>query len=157
MDENTFFRQATLAICSSLDCEVALYRCFQFLSKHIPIDSIYMNIHDEEALQIKHLAMAGHSGGEKLDQMFDIPREALEIIRNEIPQKKLCSPRDILSTVNYLIDTSYITGESLNINGGLIDTSFTVSGNSFISNLYDSPDSTLNHAITGTASFHIGP
>jgi hypothetical protein len=31
MDENTFFRQATLLICSSLEVEVSLFRCLPFL------------------------------------------------------------------------------------------------------------------------------
>lgn len=97
MNENTFFRQATLAICSSLDYEIALYRCFQFLSKHIPVDSIYMNIHDEDSLQIKYLAMAEQSGGEKLDLRVDITTEALSIIRNEKQQVKFSNrPSDSL-------------------------------------------------------------
>ena len=38
MDENLFFKQATLLICSSLDIEVALWRCRQFISRYIPAD-----------------------------------------------------------------------------------------------------------------------
>ena len=31
VDENVFFRQATLRICSSLDIETALKRCFEYI------------------------------------------------------------------------------------------------------------------------------
>jgi len=50
----------------------------------------------------------------------DVPEKFKEILMNEIPMKRLCNPDEILSTVNYLINTAYITGESININGGLI-------------------------------------
>lgn len=49
----------------------------------------------------------------------DVPEKFKEILMNEIPMKRLGSPDDILSTVNYLINTAYITGDSININGGL--------------------------------------
>lgn len=49
----------------------------------------------------------------------DVPEKFKEILMNEIPMKRLCNPDEILSTVNYLINTEYITGENININGGL--------------------------------------
>ena len=49
----------------------------------------------------------------------DVPEKFKEILMNEIPMKRLCRPEEILLTVNYLINTGYITGESININGGL--------------------------------------
>jgi hypothetical protein len=36
VDENVFFREATLRICSSLDIETALKRCFESDSERIP-------------------------------------------------------------------------------------------------------------------------
>ena len=54
-----------------------------------------------------------------LGMIKDVPKKFLDIIKEEIPEKKLCSPIDILNTVIYLMETEYITGESININGGL--------------------------------------
>jgi hypothetical protein len=36
VDENVFFREATLRICSSLDIETALKRCFEYIGAFIP-------------------------------------------------------------------------------------------------------------------------
>lgn len=58
-------------------------------------------------------------GYSELGMIKEVPDKYLEQIRTDIPMKRLCSQNEILSTVNYLINTGYITGESLNINGGL--------------------------------------
>ena len=86
MDNNSFFRQATLAICSSLDNEVALYRCYEFLSQHIPLDVIYMNTQDPVETQITYLAKADRSGGEKLDRSIQLPRNRKTMLHNEPDQ-----------------------------------------------------------------------
>lgn len=54
-----------------------------------------------------------------LGMIKEVPKPYLEVIKNEIPMKRLCNPDEILSTVNFLIHTAYITGESFNVNGGL--------------------------------------
>ena len=36
IDENRFFREATLRICSSLDIEKSLSSCFQFIREYTP-------------------------------------------------------------------------------------------------------------------------
>ena len=41
-DPKDFFRQATKHICSSLDIDVALKRCLEFLSNHIPADTLHL-------------------------------------------------------------------------------------------------------------------
>ena len=45
-DQNLFFKQATLLICSSLDIEIALWRCRQFISQYLPADEIYKDMLD---------------------------------------------------------------------------------------------------------------
>lgn len=49
----------------------------------------------------------------------DVPEEMLSIIKKNIPVQQLGAPIDILNTINYLIDTAYITGTSIDVNGGL--------------------------------------
>ncbi|MBP6458684.1 MAG: 3-oxoacyl-ACP reductase FabG [Crocinitomicaceae bacterium] len=48
-----------------------------------------------------------------------MPEEVLNKIIAKIPINKLGSPNDIAKGVRYLIDAEYITGQCLNINGGL--------------------------------------
>jgi len=43
-----------------------------------------------------------------------------ETIKSRIPSKEFCPPEDIFSTVQFLINTGYITGTSIDLNGGLI-------------------------------------
>ncbi len=49
-----------------------------------------------------------------------IPINILEGLVEKIPQKRLGVPEEILSTVKYIIETDYLTGTSIDINGGLI-------------------------------------
>ena len=49
----------------------------------------------------------------------DVPTEMQEQIKNKIPGKKFGNPDDIYKAVKYLIDAEYITGSSIDINGGL--------------------------------------
>ena len=48
MDENFFFREATLRLCSSLDIEVALKRCYEFVRPFIPVNRMGLHIVDLE-------------------------------------------------------------------------------------------------------------
>ncbi|MBW1800926.1 MAG: sigma 54-interacting transcriptional regulator [Deltaproteobacteria bacterium] len=80
MDENTFFRKATLLICSSLDIETALWRCREFLSRHIPADEISLNIYEPDERGLRYLARANKDGGKTLDWVLKLPSETREAI-----------------------------------------------------------------------------
>lgn len=82
---------------------------FWGLSKSIAIENANKNI------TINSINL----GYSVLGMIKEVPEQYMEQIKSEIPMERLCSPEDILNTVNYLINTSYITGESLNVNGGL--------------------------------------
>lgn len=83
---------------------------FVGLSKSIAVENANKNI------TINNINL----GYTVLGVIRDVPDKFKEKLMDEIPMKRLGSPEDILSTVNYLINTGYITGESININGGLI-------------------------------------
>lgn len=48
-----------------------------------------------------------------------VPKDIQEIIKGTIPVKTFGDPENITRTVNYLIDSDYITGTSIDLNGGL--------------------------------------
>jgi len=83
---------------------------FVGLSKSISVENATKNI------TINNINL----GYTVLGVIREVPDKFKEILMNEIPMKRLCNPDEILSTVNYLINTAYITGEAININGGLI-------------------------------------
>ncbi len=82
---------------------------FVGLSKSIAVENATKNI------TINNINL----GYTVLGVIREVPDKFKEILMDEIPMKRLCNPDEILSTVNYLINTAYITGESININGGL--------------------------------------
>jgi len=49
----------------------------------------------------------------------DVPEEMLAEIMKTIPSKKLGNPKNIYHAVKFLIESDYITGTSIDINGGL--------------------------------------
>jgi len=59
VDENEFFREATLRICSSLEIEKALWNCLTYLQDFIPAETILMNVYDPGLGVIEIVAGAG--------------------------------------------------------------------------------------------------
>jgi len=82
MDENLFFKKATLLLCSSLDVEIALWRCFQFVRKHLPADAMYLNIYEPNISGIRYIAMADADGGRKIEKSIRLPASLIQAIES---------------------------------------------------------------------------
>ena len=50
----------------------------------------------------------------------DVPLAYQEKMKTQIPAGRFCEPEEIYNTVKYLIQTEYINGAAIDINGGLI-------------------------------------
>jgi acetoacetyl-CoA reductase len=48
-----------------------------------------------------------------------IKEEIKQSIKNQIPMKEFAEPTDIANTVKFIIDSKYITGSNIHLNGGL--------------------------------------
>ena len=59
-------------------------------------------------------------GYSELGMIETVPEKFKIQIEAQIPAGNLCKPIDIFNTVNYLIDTSYINGSSIDLNGALV-------------------------------------
>jgi len=59
IDENEFFRQATLRICSSLNIDVSLGSCFAYLKGYIPADGMLLGLYDHQKNLVRNIAHAG--------------------------------------------------------------------------------------------------
>ena len=59
VDENVFFREATLRICSSLDIVTALKRCFEYIRAFIPTNGMTLHILDPDLNLLKFVASVG--------------------------------------------------------------------------------------------------
>jgi NAD(P)-dependent dehydrogenase (short-subunit alcohol dehydrogenase family) len=80
------------------------------LSKSIAVENASFNI------TINNI----NQGYTELGMIEMVPKEFREKLIAQIPAGILCDPSDILSTVNYLRSTRYITGSSIDLSGGLI-------------------------------------
>jgi transcriptional regulator with GAF, ATPase, and Fis domain len=75
VDENDFFRNATLRICSSLELEIAMWRAMQFLKDVIPAEEMYLHLYDKGLGAMRTIAGATVSGGRKMDRITPLPQE----------------------------------------------------------------------------------
>ena len=50
----------------------------------------------------------------------EVPLQYQEKMKSQIPAGRFCNPDEVFNTVNYLINTEYVNGTSIDINGGLI-------------------------------------
>ncbi len=75
VDENSFFRNATMKICSSLDLEIAMWRAMQFLRDFIPAEEMYMHLYEKGLGAMRTIAGATVSGGRRMDRITPLPQE----------------------------------------------------------------------------------
>jgi len=75
VNENEFFRGATIGICSSLDLEVAMWRCLQFLRSYMPADEMYLHLYESGLGAMRTIAGAADPGGRKMDRITPLPPE----------------------------------------------------------------------------------
>jgi len=54
-----------------------------------------------------------------IGMITDVPAEMQDIIKSKIPTKQFGDPDDIFKAIKYLSEAEYITGTSIDINGGL--------------------------------------
>jgi transcriptional regulator with GAF, ATPase, and Fis domain len=59
LDENEFFRQATLRICSSLNVGTALARFMEYLKSFVPVSGMCLGLYDDEIKSMRSIATAG--------------------------------------------------------------------------------------------------
>ena len=59
VDENVFFREATLRLCSSLDIQTALERCFEYIRPFIPVIGMSLHTLDTDLNLFRIVAWVG--------------------------------------------------------------------------------------------------
>ncbi len=80
MDENEFYRQATLQILSSLDLSKAVGRCFSYLSLTIPVDWMSLQLYLSDLASLRTLVVATKEESKAVDIFTPIPPKAREFI-----------------------------------------------------------------------------
>ncbi len=80
------------------------------LSKSIAIENASYNI------TINNINL----GYSTLGMIKEVPKDYLELLIKKIPANRLCDPESITNSIDFLMNTSYINGSSIDISGGLV-------------------------------------
>jgi transcriptional regulator with GAF, ATPase, and Fis domain len=78
VDKNDFFRQATLRICSSLDIDTALERCFHHLKDFFPVSTIQLGLFDTESYTMKIVSSIGLGSDSIQEKVLTAPERHLK-------------------------------------------------------------------------------
>jgi len=81
IDENRFFRQATLKICGSLNVETALDATRRYLSNHMPVAGMFLYLFDEDTGAVQVVASATADGVERIRQFIRLPPDLVAQLR----------------------------------------------------------------------------
>ena len=75
VDENLFFRESTLRLCSSLDIEAALKRCYEYIRLFIPVKRMGLDIVDLEENTLQFVAHVGADLPESYEHFVHLPKK----------------------------------------------------------------------------------
>ena len=96
VNENDFFRKATLRICGSLEIERALWDCFMYIRDYIPADIILYNVYDPGVGIGEIIAKADVSGGELTSIKTIFPADTRQLIE-EMRKNPQMMPRVLIA------------------------------------------------------------
>ena len=82
VDENSFFREATLRICGNLDFEIALQNCLIYLKSFIPAFRIGVSLYDQGLHAIRMIAGATELEAKKYNTIWPLDRKGAEYFDN---------------------------------------------------------------------------
>ncbi len=86
IDDNDFFREATMRICGSLEIEKALGSCLQFLRKSLPLDRIILQRFDESQDAMRTIAIATAAECLAVDYLTTLSEEAKKCTQEEMTE-----------------------------------------------------------------------
>ena len=84
--------------------------CVDSFTKTVALENIGKNV------TCNSLQLGYFDGG----LTYKIPESFREVVKNNIPAKRWGSIRELYNTIDYLIKTPYLTGQNINISGGII-------------------------------------
>jgi transcriptional regulator with GAF, ATPase, and Fis domain len=73
VDKNTFFREATIRICGSLDIKISLTRAFQYLQNYIPLNALGLHLYLPGSKALRSIAKVSTSGAYVYDRLIPWP------------------------------------------------------------------------------------
>ncbi len=83
VDDNEFFRSATLRICGNLRIEEAMRACVRYLRPIIPVDRMFLQVYEAELGAMRTVATATAERGREADLLTPLP----EPVRDRIASR----------------------------------------------------------------------
>jgi transcriptional regulator with GAF, ATPase, and Fis domain len=80
IDENEFFRQATLRICGNLDFEFAMQECLIFLRSFMPADRLQLNLYDRGLSALRTIAVATPTEASRVNTVLPLDDEGKKFL-----------------------------------------------------------------------------
>jgi len=80
IDENEFFRQATLRICGNLDFELAMKDCLIFLRSFMPADRLQLSLYDRGLSALRTIAVATPTEASRLNTVLPLDDEGKKFL-----------------------------------------------------------------------------
>jgi transcriptional regulator with GAF, ATPase, and Fis domain len=80
IDDNKFFREATLRICGSLEIEEAMSRFVRYVRSFIPADRMLLLVYESDLQALRTVASATAEAGQKVDVLTPVQGQAREWI-----------------------------------------------------------------------------
>ncbi len=81
-----FFRDATLAICGSLDIEEALWHCLLCIREYVPADVLSLHLYEQDSGLLETVAYANMEGGKKCSYKNMLPDTILKDLKKKPPK-----------------------------------------------------------------------
>ena len=82
IDDNEFFRSATLRICGNLEIEEAMSSCASYMQGFMPLDHMFFQLYEPDLGAMRTLATASADEGSKVDLLTPLTKEARDRIRS---------------------------------------------------------------------------
>ncbi len=80
INENVFFREATLRICGSLDIADTLFNSLCFLKSYLPVDRIFLELFDPAYNSMRTISFATEKGGKNIDLLTPLSDKAKKLL-----------------------------------------------------------------------------
>jgi transcriptional regulator with GAF, ATPase, and Fis domain len=95
INDNDFFHQMTMLICSSLDIETALQRSLSAFVKCMPADTIFLHLYEHSLGSIRTIAAVTASESKAMDKIIPLNREGRESFeRPGVPNVRIVNRPD---------------------------------------------------------------
>jgi formate hydrogenlyase transcriptional activator len=84
MENDAFFRKATLAICGNLQIELAMSACIGAVDERVPVDRLFLQLFESDLGAMRTIAMATATEGRQLDVLTPMPQPVRTLARSNL-------------------------------------------------------------------------